>query len=76
MKNALDVMGVDDEKIREQLQRKAINLIETFDYEKKKRGDFQYRTTTSIKDNLAKTSLDRAKIFVHEIEKLLDKGKN
>lgn len=75
MNNALDVMGMDEEKIREKLQRKAIDLIQTFDFEKKKRGDFQYKTIVPIKENLAKTSLERAKTFLYEIEILVEKSK-
>lgn len=74
MNNALEVMGVDEEKIRRELQQKAVELIKTFDFEKKKRGDFQYKTTVPIKENLAKTSLERAKTFLYEIEKVIEKG--
>ncbi len=73
MSNALEIMGLDEEKIRKEMQQKAIELIKTFDLEKKKRGDFQYQTTTPIKENLAKTSLERAKTFLYEIEKLIEK---
>lgn len=76
MKEALEVMGIDEEKIRKNLQKKALDLIQTFDYERGKRGDFQYKTTVPIKENLAKTSLERAKIFLYEIEKLIEKSKN
>ncbi len=73
MNNALEVIGVDEEKIREKLQQKAINLIQTFDFEKQKRGDFQYKTTTAVKENLAKTSLQRAKTFLYEMEKVIER---
>ena len=50
---------------------KADSLIESFDYERVKRGRIQYETTETQKDSKAKTSLDRAKEFVKEMEKLL-----
>lgn len=75
MNNALEVMGLDEKEIREELQQKAIDLIKTFDFEKKKRGDFQYKTTISIKENLAKTSLERAKTFLYEMGNVIEKTK-
>lgn len=72
MNNALEMMGSDEKGLKEKLHQKAINLIETFDFEKKKRGDFQYKTTTSIKENMAKTSLERAKTFLYEMEKVIE----
>lgn len=47
------------------------NLIENFEYERRKREIFQYETTEKIKKAKAKTSLKRAEEFSKEIEKLL-----
>src|SRR3989344_8506078 len=68
MKDTLEVMRMDEKEIREKLQKRAIDLIQTFEFERKKRGDFQYKTITNIKENLANTSLQRAKEFLKEIE--------
>ncbi len=53
-------------------QIKADTLIDEFDKERSKRGTIQYETTAIEKQAKAKTSLLRAKIFVFEIEKLLE----
>ena len=74
MSNALEIIGIDEEELRKRLQQKAIDLIQTFDFEKTKRGDFQYKTTVPIKESLANTSLERAKLFVYEMEKVIEKG--
>lgn len=50
---------------------KAKKLIETFDFEKKKRGTFQYEITKSVKENIAETSINRAKTFLFELERLI-----
>ena len=71
MKDTLEVMRMDEKEIREKLQKRAIDLIQTFEFERKKRGDFQYKTITNIKENLANTSLQRAKEFLKEIEKII-----
>lgn len=47
------------------------NLIENFEYERRKRSIFQYETTEEIKKAKAKTSLKRAEEFNKEMEKLL-----
>jgi len=49
----------------------ADELLESFDFERMKRGKIQYQTTEEIKKAKAKTSLKRAKKFVFEMEKLL-----
>lgn len=48
------------------------NLIENFDFERVKRSRIQYETTQTIKETKARTSLQRAKEFGKEIEKLLE----
>lgn len=51
---------------------KSDSLIQNFDYERNKRNFIQYQTTKQDIVNKAKTSLDRAKEFVFEMEKLLN----
>lgn len=50
---------------------KADEIISSFGMEMEKRSFFQYETTEEIKKSKAKTSLERAKIFVFEMEKLI-----
>ncbi len=50
---------------------KANDLVESFEFERIKRSKFQYNMTESVKTSKAKTSLDRSKRFLFEIEKLL-----
>lgn len=50
---------------------RADEALETFDYERVKRSRFQYEMTESVKMAKAKTSLDRSKRFIFEMEKLL-----
>ncbi len=50
---------------------KADVLIESFELEKNKRGIIQYKTIDIEKQSKAKTSLQRAKEFTREMEKLL-----
>jgi len=57
---ALDIIG-----------RKTDEIISSFDKEMEKRSFFQYETTEEIKKSKAKTSLERAKRFIFEMEKLL-----
>ena len=51
---------------------KADTLIESFDREKTKRGIIQYRTDDIDKQAKAKTSLQRAKQFLNEMQILLN----
>ena len=51
---------------------KADSIIESFDQEKIKRGKIQYRTDDIDKQAKAKTSLQRAKQFLFEMNVLLD----
>lgn len=57
---ALDIAGL-----------KADEIIGLFDSERSKRSRFQYSMTESVKSQKAVTSLERAKRFVFELEKLL-----
>jgi uncharacterized protein (UPF0332 family) len=51
---------------------RADELVESFDFERLKRSRFQYEMTEDIKRSKAETSLERAKRFVFEMEKLLE----
>lgn len=59
--NALELAGIKTDKI-----------IKSFDFEKNKRGRFQYNMTENVKKAKAKTSLERAKVFASEMERLLE----
>ena len=48
-------------------------IIESFDFERKKKSAFQYNMTTVLKRTKAGTSLERAKKFNFELVKLLEK---
>jgi len=50
---------------------RADELIETFDYERHKRSLIQYKTIEKDKHTKATTSLQRAKVFTREIEKII-----
>lgn len=50
---------------------KADSLIESFEFERHKRSLIQYKTIEFKKQSKAKTSLERAKEFTREMEKLL-----
>lgn len=48
------------------------NTIQDYEFERKKRSVFQYESTEKLKRAKAKTSLERAKKFSKEIEKLIE----
>lgn len=50
---------------------KADQIVELFDFERSKRGTFQYSTTETAKKTKAETSLKRAKDFVLAMRTLL-----
>lgn len=50
---------------------KTDSLLQSFDFELEKRSRFQYRMDEQVKKSKALTSLERAKIFVFEMKKLL-----
>jgi uncharacterized protein (UPF0332 family) len=50
---------------------KADELVESFDFERVKRNRIQYSTTETAKRAKAQTSLERARKFAFEMEKLL-----
>lgn len=68
-----DSLIQDYEEVQEQALAgiKADSLIESFDYERKKRSLIQYQTKEFEKHSKAKTSIQRAKEFAFEMEKLL-----
>ena len=47
------------------------NLLDSYEFEKTKRSQFQYETTEIIKESKAKTSLERAKNFVAVMRQLI-----
>ncbi len=50
---------------------RADSLIESFEYERNKRSVIQYNTIEIKKHSKATTSLERAKLFLREMEKLI-----
>jgi hypothetical protein len=50
---------------------RAESVIENFDFERKKRSFIQYQTKETEKTSKSQTSLNRAKEFMAEMEKLL-----
>ncbi len=66
----------DYEQIQEEAlgiaRTRADDIIESFDKERAKRSMFQYETTEEIKSAKAQTSLQRAKEFSLEMQKLLN----
>ena len=50
---------------------KADEIIESFDFERSKRGLIQYKTIEFEKRSKAKTSLQRAKEFARDMDKLI-----
>ena len=62
------------EEVQEEALRisKTDDIIESFDFERRKRNFIQYQTPKEDIRSKAKTSLDRAKEFLFEMETLLD----
>ncbi|MBI4141034.1 hypothetical protein HY485_04320 [Candidatus Woesearchaeota archaeon] len=56
-------------------EQKAQTLIENFEHERHKRHKIQYEIGTTAKQNLAKTSLQRAEEFMAEIRRILKEHK-
>lgn len=61
------------EEEKEKALSASQNLLDTYEYEREKRGTFQYETTEIIKEGKAKTSLDRAKAFISIMRQLINK---
>jgi len=57
----------------EDFQKKAIDLTTKYFYESDKRSKFTYETEEEIKQRHANTSLQRAREFLNEIEKIIMK---
>jgi len=69
----LNLMGLNEEELLKEFQLKAKQLIATFDYQRKRRGEFQYEIQTSAKQHTAQLSLDRARTFIQEMNKTINK---
>ncbi len=54
-----------------ELNQLSDEIIESLELERKKRNNFQYTMTNEILKSKSKTSLDRAKRFLNEIEQLM-----
>lgn len=54
-----------------QLTEKADKIIESLEFERKKRSIFQYEMTAEVRISRAETSFQRAKIFNFELNKIL-----
>lgn len=52
-------------------EERALGLVESFDQERHKRHKLQYELGVEAKQNLAKTSLERAMKFVAEVRQIL-----
>jgi|WetSurMetagenome_2_1015567.scaffolds.fasta_scaffold39169_4 uncharacterized protein (UPF0332 family) len=59
------------EELIKRMQKKADELIISYEGERKKRSKFQYDIGVQAKRGYAQTSLERARSFVFEIRKLL-----
>ena len=71
----LNLMNVNEEDLLKDFQLKAQELVATFDYQRKRRGEFQYEIKTGAKQEVAQTGLDRAKKFIQEMTKVIQKTK-
>jgi len=59
------------EELMKRMQKKADELIISYESERKKRSKFQYDIGVQAKRGYAQTSLERARNFVFEIRKIL-----
>lgn len=64
-KEAVELLNLED------FQKKAIDLTTKYFFETKKRSKFTYETEEEVKQRHANTSLQRAKEFLNEIEKII-----
>lgn len=67
----LSLMGLTEEELLKEFQVKAEGLIATFDYQRRKRGEFQYEIKTPAKENIAKLALERSERFIQEMTKVI-----
>jgi uncharacterized protein (UPF0332 family) len=58
----------------EDFQQKAEDLTTKYFYEVEKRSKFTYQTEEEVKQKHANTSLQRAKEFLNEVEKIIERG--
>ncbi|NCC70961.1 hypothetical protein EOM09_05245 [bacterium] len=70
-KELIENYGETEEAAEELAQLKSNNLIENFDFERSKRNKYQYSISDEINYSKSKTSLNRAKEFLFEIEQIL-----
>lgn len=68
----LGIMNLNEEDLLKDFQLKATELIATFDYQRRKRGEFQYQIGSDVKKHVAALSLDRAKVFMKEMLVVID----
>ncbi|MDD4878026.1 MAG: hypothetical protein PHO02_03250 [Candidatus Nanoarchaeia archaeon] len=67
----LSLMGVSEEELLKEFQVKAEALIATFDYQRRKRGEFQYEIKMPAKENMANLALERTERFIQEMAKAI-----
>ena len=60
------------EELLKRIDTKANELILAFERERRKRSRFQYDVGVTVKRGYAETSLNRARVFVFEIRKILE----
>lgn len=72
-KNLLEDFEQAKEEALSIIGRKTDEIIESFDKEMEKRSVFQYESTEQIKQAKARTSFERAKAFIFEMKRLLNK---
>lgn len=68
----MGIMNANEEDLLKEFQVKATELIATFDYQRKKRGEFQYQINTTVKEHVATLSLERAKTFIQEMNRVIE----
>ncbi|MBI4449034.1 hypothetical protein HY641_03345 [Candidatus Woesearchaeota archaeon] len=71
----LAMMRLSEEELLKEFQVKAHDLVATFSYQRKSRGEFQYDITTKAKENVARLSLERSSAFIRELSSVIDKIK-
>ncbi len=71
----LGIMNLNEEDLLKDFQIKASELIATFDYQRRKRGEFQYQIGSDVKKHVAELSLNRSKMFMKEMVVVIDLSK-
>jgi uncharacterized protein (UPF0332 family) len=67
-------MNVSEEDLLKEFQIKAKELVATFGHQRERRGEFQYDITKTAKEHVAELSLERAKNFIQEMTKVIEKA--